>query len=367
MSRGGIAGGFTLPHSAVYLLMTANIVVYGLCYSSAGSVNIPGPLLFQYGAMYPAALARHEYWRLVASGFLHLNLIHLVTNMFCLALWGGPLERRVGAAYFLIIYLCAIIGGAVVSNLAHATPYLSVSASGGTSGILGALLCLWILGKIEVPASFFVNNIGLNVILTFTVSRVDWRAHLGGFAAGLIACAILDLVAKANSVALRCKFPEFIKVNLLLIAGIVGLIWWRGQPITLPASAATALPILEYLLACLIVIKLADVALTLKHGLAIVGLALCALNAGVVVLCKDTLVSMLQAGCAAYPSVGFAATDGLVGAICAGDPGLTIMISAAVVFVLTLLLYSHDIYRGISDVGFIGTSLTAERRRHRGI
>jgi membrane associated rhomboid family serine protease len=365
MSRGGIAGGFTLPHSAVYLLMTANIVIYGLCYSRAGSVVIPGPLLFQYGAMYPAAIARQEYWRLVASGFLHLNLIHLATNMFCLALWGGPLERRVGAAYFLIIYICSIVGGAVVSNLAHATPYLSVGASGGTSGILGALLCLWILGKIDVPLSFFVTNIGLNVVLTFTVTRVDWRAHLGGFAAGLIACAILDLIAKANSVVLRCKFPEFVKVNLLLLACIAGLIWWRSQAIALPASPAAAVPILEFAVTCLIVVKLADVALALKHGLAIVGIALCALNAAVVLLCSDALRSTLTSGCAAYP--GFAATDGLVSAVCAGDPGLTIMIAAAAAFALTALLYSHEIYRGVSDVGFIGTSLTAERRRHSGI
>jgi len=34
---------------------------------------------------------------------------------------------------------------------------------------------------------------------------------------------------------------------------------------------------------------------------------------------------------------------------------------------LTLLLYSQDLYRGIDDVGFIGTSLRAERKRRQGI
>src|SRR5580698_10404917 len=124
MNRGANAGGFALPHSAVYLLMTANIVIYGLCCYRAASVTIPGPLLFQEGAMYPAAIARQEYWRLIANGFLHLNLVHLTTNMICLALWGGPLEKRVGAANFLIIYVCSVIGGAVVSNLTHPSPYL---------------------------------------------------------------------------------------------------------------------------------------------------------------------------------------------------------------------------------------------------
>ena len=367
MNRTGNASGFALPHSAVYLLMTANIVIYGLCYYRSGSVSIPGPLLFQQGAMYSAAIARHEYWRLVANGFLHLDLVHLTTNMICLALWGGPLEKRVGAANFFIIYICSVIGGAVVSNLTQPTPYLAVGASGGTSGILGALLGLWILGKIGVPASFFVTNIGLNIALTLSVSRIDWRAHVGGFAAGLIACAILDLVAKANSVFLRCKFPEFIKVNLLLVACVVGLIWWGGQPIALPASPEARLLLLEWVLACLIVIKLVDFVLALKHGLAVVALALCALNAGSVILASDTLLSTLSSGCAAYRPLGIALIDDLVHATCAGDPGLTIKISAAAVLVLTMLLYSQDIYRGIADVGFIGNALSAERRRQSGI
>ena len=105
MSKAGNASGFALPHGAVYLLMTANIIIYGLCFHRSGSVTIPGPLLFQYGAMYQAALVSHEYWRLVANGFLHVDLVHLTTNMICLALWGGPLEKRVGAANFLIIYI----------------------------------------------------------------------------------------------------------------------------------------------------------------------------------------------------------------------------------------------------------------------
>jgi membrane associated rhomboid family serine protease len=88
----------------------------------------------RYGGMYSTALARHEYWRLLAYGFLHVNFIHLTTNMLCLVLWGGHLEKRVGPAYFLIIYLCAMVFGAIVGNAIHTTPYLTVGASGATSG-----------------------------------------------------------------------------------------------------------------------------------------------------------------------------------------------------------------------------------------
>jgi membrane associated rhomboid family serine protease len=200
-------GFIEIPHAAVYVLLTANIVAFGLCLNQATGQTIPIDVLYRDGAMYTSALQRHEYWRLVAYGFLHFNLVHLLGNMLCLVLWGGHLERRVGAAYFLVIYACALIFGALVGHFIHTTPYLTAGASGATSGILGALLCLWLLGKLDFPFGFFVINIGLNVVIAFN-ARVDWGVHLGGFAAGLIACAALDLVEKANARLLRCKFPE---------------------------------------------------------------------------------------------------------------------------------------------------------------
>ncbi|WP_249150776.1 rhomboid family intramembrane serine protease [Bradyrhizobium japonicum] len=179
--------------------MTVTVLASGFCFIQAGGPSAPAELLYRSGGMYSAAIARHEYWRLVAYGFLHVNFVHLTVNMLCLVLWGGHLEKRVGPAYFLIIYLCAMVFGAVIGNGIHSTPYLTVGASGATSGILGALLCLWILGKLDLRFDFFAINIGLNIAFAFGNSRIDWGVHLGGFAAGLIACALLDLVEKANA------------------------------------------------------------------------------------------------------------------------------------------------------------------------
>ena len=201
---------FAMPHAAVYVLIAVNIIIFALCVRQSGGAAISGEILFAHGAMYAGALDRHEYWRLLAYGFLHANLLHLATNMLCLALWGAHLERRVGPFYFIVIYLCAVIGGAIVGRYTHADPYLTVGASGGISGVLGALLCLWILGKIDATAGFFVINIGLNVALAFSVRNIDWGAHFGGFAFGLIACALIDLLGRANALVLRCKFPEYL-------------------------------------------------------------------------------------------------------------------------------------------------------------
>jgi membrane associated rhomboid family serine protease len=352
-------GFFEVPHAAVYALMTITVLASGLCFIQSGGSSAPAELLYRYGGMYSAALARHEYWRLLAYGFLHVNFIHLTTNMLCLVLWGGHLEKRVGPAYFLIIYLCAMVFGAVVGNAIHATPYLTVGASGATSGILGALFCLWILGKLGLSFDFFAINIGLNVAFAFSNSRIDWGVHLGGFAAGLIACALLDLVEKANTHALRCKFPEVVKVNLTLLACATALWVWAGQT---PAMVGWA-SVVVFVGACCAVVKLVDLALSMRKGLAMVVTALAGANAISVMLGRWVVAS---SACVARWPAGRVPLENLLDAFCS-SPLLVTGVFAIGAGALTLWLCSREIYRGIEDVGFVGASLRAERGRRHGL
>src|SRR5262249_55976961 len=147
---------------------------FALCMSRSGTANISSDVLVRYGAMYSGAIERHEYWRLFAAGFLHANPVHLIANMLCLVLWGGLVEGRLGALYFTLVYISGLIAGAIVSNIAHVGPYLSVGASGAISAILGALLCLRILRRIDLSWSFFATNIGFNVLLAAASPRIDW-------------------------------------------------------------------------------------------------------------------------------------------------------------------------------------------------
>src|SRR5258708_5696054 len=98
---------FEIPHAMVFLLMTLNIGAYALCLNQSGTVAISPEVLFRNGAMYSSAIERREYWRLITYGFLHADLLHLATNMLCLVLWGGHLEKRIGSFYFAVVYLAA--------------------------------------------------------------------------------------------------------------------------------------------------------------------------------------------------------------------------------------------------------------------
>lgn len=358
-----ISGSFEIPHAAVYLLMTVNIFVYGLCARGSAGISIAAEILYRNGAMYSQALLRHEYWRLAAYGFLHTNLLHLGTNMLCLALWGGHLEKRVGACYFLILYFGAVVFGGVASHFTHHSLYLTVGASAGVSGILGALLCLWILGKINLSAIFFVTNIGLNVALSLRLSGIDWGAHLGGFAAGLIICALLDLAERANAILLRCKFPEFVKLNVFL--GVCGFGLWLMGPASPWSDFSSVGPTLLVLFAgSVLLIKLIDVVLSVRKGLAILVIALAIANSTVGLLLGRELVARLASGCALPSSWEWL---GRIREITCSNPELAMAIAAACAGLFTLLLYSQELDRGLRDVGFIAASLRANRGRRQGI
>ena len=358
-------GFFEIPHAAVYTLLITTLVTSGLPFIQAGGPSAPGELLYRYGAMYSNALARHEYWRLVAYGFLHFDFVHLTMNMLCLVLWGAHLEKRIGSLYFLIVYFSAMILGAVIGDLAFAGPYLTVGASGATSGILGALLCLWILGRAGLDANFFAVNIGLNVAFAVANPKVNWRIHLGGFVIGLAACAVLDLIEKMNARLLRCKFPEFVKINLAILACAAAILLF-GNWLSAAADPATPTMAIAYVVACCLVIKLADIVLSTKKGLAAIVAALALANGASIGLAGMVFAAQFASNCATRRPGGFAPIQSFVDAACS-NPWPAIGLVALGAVALTYVIYSKAFHRGMEDVGFVGASLRAERNRRQGI
>jgi membrane associated rhomboid family serine protease len=145
-----------------------------------------------------------------SSMFLHANLIHLISNMWMLWIFGDNVEDCMGHGRYLLFFL--LCGVASVAAHAIANPQSSIpmiGASGAISGVLGAyfltyphariltLLPIFILiYLIELPAYFFL---GFWFLMQFVQGSlysmnadkmvgggVAWWAHVGGFAAGVV-------------------------------------------------------------------------------------------------------------------------------------------------------------------------------------
>ena len=149
------------------------------------------PGLFEQFALFGPYVKSGQYWRLFTVALLHANWMHLLFNM--LALWsiGTPIEQIFGRGRFIIIFvgslLTASIGSAYFGPAA-----VAVGASGAIFGLFGALLAVG--RRAGVNYQNITGTVIVNLLITFVVPGIDWRAHVGGLIGGyLIAQALLNL------------------------------------------------------------------------------------------------------------------------------------------------------------------------------
>lgn len=89
-------------------------------------------------------ILKGEQFRMLTSGFLHVDQGHLFFNMFTLYFFADPVINKVGAPKFLIIYFASLIFGSLFGLTMHKKePYYSaVGASGAVMGIVYAAIML---------------------------------------------------------------------------------------------------------------------------------------------------------------------------------------------------------------------------------
>ena len=145
-------------------------------------------LTYRYGLL-PIAVEAGEYERLITSAFLHGSLLHLASNMLALYIVGAPLERVLGTARYLAIYLASALGGSLLALLLSPPDTLGVGASGAVFGLFGALVVL--RNRVGAGARGVATLIGLNLVISFAVPGISWQAHIGGLVTGVVAALLL--------------------------------------------------------------------------------------------------------------------------------------------------------------------------------
>jgi rhomboid protease GluP len=353
---------FEAPGGMVQVLLGVNLIVYGLCFAQSGVREIGDEVLLRYGAMTVGGIERHEYWRMIAYGFLHANPVHLAANMFLLILWGGHLEKRLGALYFAFVYVSGLAAGAVISKFTSPGSYILIGSAGALSAVFGALTYLWAVDKSEIGWEFFAISVGIAVALIAIHSRIDWGTYLRGFFAGMICCGLLDIVEKVVGLLLRCKFPEFVKLNTFVAFAVAVAAGSSMLPSHLSFGPAW---LLLLAIAGFAVVKAINLALTMKKGLVFIIIMLALGNAALVLLLKDVVAQGVASLCDSPGLGGYAAQMPLAYACTNID--VTLVLAAIGVLVVTVLLYWTHLARGLGDVGFVGNTLRAERLRYRGL
>lgn len=119
------------PASSVILLL---IVVISLA-------GFRSPRFTDRFLLHPWSIFRkHQYERLVTSGFLHANLIHLLFNLIAMYSVAMYVEAAAGSTRFLVIYFGSLLLSGIIPTLRKRNDpdYRALGASGAVSALFFA-------------------------------------------------------------------------------------------------------------------------------------------------------------------------------------------------------------------------------------
>ena len=135
-------------------------------------------------------VAQGEYYRLLTAMFLHFGIIHIAFNMLCLFQLGPALESAFGRLRFTGLYLLSGVSG---SALSYALGPDNQEAAGASGAVFGLFAAFYVLQrKRGGDVTSIAATIGINLFLSFSVSFIDWRGHVGGLIGGaLLAFALV--------------------------------------------------------------------------------------------------------------------------------------------------------------------------------
>lgn len=171
-----------------------------------------------------------EWWRLLSSMFLHAGLIHLGLNAYVLWIFGVEIERQIGRLFTLAVFLVTGVFAGATSYAFAGSFAIAVGASGAIFGLVGTFIAYNYLRRQHVMAQARLRGaltmLIINLVIGFSIPAIDWRAHLGGLVAGLVAGFAVD---PSRPVAIRRTFAAVGLVALL--AAAVALVAFRTAQI----------------------------------------------------------------------------------------------------------------------------------------
>lgn len=217
-------------YPATYLLIGINLAVFAMMFPSGPMMGLIHQhawaslftasfdvgTLIHFGASDSWLIQSGQWWRLIAGAFVHVTILHIVLNIWCLwnlGLFGEPLLGKRG---LIAVYLLTGTTGMMFSyawSIASGQMGLVAGASGAVFGIAGILIVLLSNRELKVPWNelrslrrqvifFAVANLVIGMtpgmlrmatpgqlrLLHLDLNmlpRIDNTAHVGGFLSGL--------------------------------------------------------------------------------------------------------------------------------------------------------------------------------------
>lgn len=198
-----------------YTIIAVCILAFFMMYIlGSGSENVNTLLMF--GANYKYLVVNyHEYYRILTCIFLHIGIIHLLTNMYSLYIIGPQVENFYGKWKYLFIYLISGICGSILS-LAFSDS-INAGASGAIFGLMGALLYFGYHYRVYLSNTLLrqlIPVIIVNLTISIIIPSISLSAHVGGLVGGIIASMLVGIKEEKNT---RDRINGLIMILIYLI------------------------------------------------------------------------------------------------------------------------------------------------------
>jgi membrane associated rhomboid family serine protease len=208
---------------ATYILIAINVIVFLVEMAGGGGLfsSQHGKFFFDF-ALFGPSVAEGEWYRLVTSGFLHVNFIHIGFNMFLLLILGRLLEPALGTPRFLVLYFASLLAGSLGALIVEPKA-LTVGASGAVFGLARAVFVIARGRGMNQLAGEIGFLIVFNLVWSFVGPNISVGGHLGGLVGGVV-CA-LAIVAGEKGMFGRNRLPLEIAAMVAVAAvSVVGAV-----------------------------------------------------------------------------------------------------------------------------------------------
>jgi len=133
-----------------------------------------------------------QYWRLLASNYIHFGIFHLLGNMWCLWGLGRLTQLFYSPRNYFMVYTYAGLCGSLLSVWAK-PGVISAGASGAVFGVAGVMLTTLQFGRLPINKQTrdgifkgVLQFATLNLVIGLAIPHVDNIGHIGGLLAGLL-------------------------------------------------------------------------------------------------------------------------------------------------------------------------------------
>jgi membrane associated rhomboid family serine protease len=202
-------------NSVIILIIVANVLFSMKGFDDYSFLN---KYKFQVGR-----IKGNEKIRMLTSGFLHVDWMHLGFNMYALYIFGGFVANNLGIVPFLIIYFGSLLAGSLYTLHYHKDePYYSaVGASGAVSGIIYASILVFpdmqLLLFFAIPIPGYIFGVGYLLYSIYGMKKqlgnIGHAAHLGGTIGGFV----LTLVLKPTLFSTDTIFVALLAIPIILV------------------------------------------------------------------------------------------------------------------------------------------------------